>query len=377
MHLHCVLTLLALFGIPVSECLQCFNCQNINDPQSCTGQLECLDNQSCFVQTVHSGNEVLYNMGCQNNQLCSSLPVDHSGIIGRSVQTRQQNRCHDCCSTDYCQKEQPCAQREVDGQWGSWTAWSLCTSHCNQTRNRACDKPSPLHGGRDCPGLKAQAQVCITSSCLVADCSDLLRLNATLASGVYRITTPLTHSKLQVYCDMETDGGGWTVFQKRFNGSVDFYRNFSEYENGFGFVDGEHWLGLKYLHEMASLGSYQLRLDIVRSNGSKGFDVYDNFILGPGPNYTFHIGSRLRFSGCRSLFEGSSFSPNDQSFTTYDHNYSRSINCADRFHGAWWYNMCFNFNANGLYDPGIYNPKAMAYNDNVGLSATTLMFKRI
>ena len=54
-------------------------------------------------------------------------------------------------------------------------------------------------------------------------------------------------------CDMETDGGGWIVIQRRVaQGTVNFYRNWEDYENGFGDLDTEFWIGLGNIYELTN-----------------------------------------------------------------------------------------------------------------------------
>ncbi|XP_052772748.1 uncharacterized protein LOC128211753 [Mya arenaria] len=72
------------------------------------------------------------------------------------------------------------------------------------------------------------------------DCSDVLKQGLSRGSGVYKITPWNTHGEVDVYCDMDTDGG----VSRRLDGSVDFNRKFVEYEKGFGSLDGEIWMGM-------------------------------------------------------------------------------------------------------------------------------------
>ena len=46
-----------------------------------------------------------------------------------------------------------------------------------------------------------------------------------------------------VYCDQTSNNGGWTVIQRRYDCSTDFYRNWNDYKYGFGELHREFWLG--------------------------------------------------------------------------------------------------------------------------------------
>ena len=100
-----------------------------------------------------------------------------------------------------------------------------------------------------------------------------------------------------MYCDMKTDGGGWTVFQKRFNGFVGFYRGWDEYKNGFGDLRGKFWLGNEKIHQLTEIAS-QLRVEINTTSSGRKFAKYSNFtITNEATNYTIFVDS---YSGSAS-----------------------------------------------------------------------------
>uniref|UniRef100_A0A1A8BV85 Netrin receptor UNC5 n=3 Tax=Nothobranchius TaxID=28779 RepID=A0A1A8BV85_NOTKA len=53
----------------------------------------------------------------------------------------------------------------VDGGWGEWSEWSVCSSDCERQRSRECTAPEPKHGGRLCDGVAAAAENCTGGLC--------------------------------------------------------------------------------------------------------------------------------------------------------------------------------------------------------------------
>ncbi|XP_049289345.1 ryncolin-1-like, partial [Anopheles funestus] len=101
------------------------------------------------------------------------------------------------------------------------------------------------------------------------------------SSGIYSIQPNNTFNEpMRVLCDQDYESGGWIVIQHRFNGSTDFYRNWEEYKNGFGNLEGEFWLGLDRIHQLTASRPHELVVLIENIYDVKWFDKYDQFEIG-------------------------------------------------------------------------------------------------
>ncbi|XP_062602507.1 fibrinogen-like protein A [Saccostrea cucullata] len=142
---------------------------------------------------------------------------------------------------------------------------------------------------------------------------------------------------------MTTDNGGWIVFQRRFDGSTDFYRNWTEYALGFGNITSEFYLGNQIIHEIVREGIFELRIELEDKAGELRYAKYGQFSIdGPDSLYTLHVTGYSGNAGNSLKYH------NGRNFTTFDmDNDIWPENCAVHCHGAWWYGGCQQSNLNG------------------------------
>ncbi|KAM4663916.1 ficolin-2-like [Discoglossus pictus] len=195
------------------------------------------------------------------------------------------------------------------------------------------------------PGQKGEKGNAGTLESIYArNCKELLDQGSVL-SDWYTIF-PHEDKPLKVLCDMHTDEGGWMVFQRRWDGSVDFSRDWKSYKTGFGKRKNEFWLGNDILHKITSNGTWELRIDLQDFENTKHFAKYASFkVLGEDEKYTLLLGDFKEGNAGDSLKDH-----NNMKFTTKDQdNDANDMNCADVYKGGWWYYNCHYANLNGLY----------------------------
>ncbi|XP_018609981.2 tenascin isoform X2 [Scleropages formosus] len=148
-----------------------------------------------------------------------------------------------------------------------------------------------------------------------------------------------------VYCDMETDGGGWTVIQRRMDGKTNFFRGWREYSAGFGNISGEFWIGNELLHNLTRMTPMALRIDL-RSGSESVFAHYSSFSVDTQKNHY-----AIQVSGYSGTAGDSMKYHNGRPFSTRDRDPNPFITrCAVSYRGGWWYKNCHEANLNGLYD---------------------------
>ncbi|XP_078576486.1 scavenger receptor cysteine-rich domain-containing protein DMBT1-like [Branchiostoma floridae x Branchiostoma japonicum] len=209
-----------------------------------------------------------------------------------------------------------------------------------------------------CRGSETSVQLCShdgwgTHSCghhqdAGVVCVDIIDCHQYYASGqrtngIY--TVGMESSGVQAYCDMS--GGGWTVIQRRQDGSVPFNRTWEEYKLGFGNKNGEYWLGNEIIHLLTLHKNYRLRIDLTDLEGKRLYHEYRDFIVhDEADNYRLWYRYGSGTSGNWPF-------PRDQSFSTVDRdndNWSGgSCSQAEGGQGGWWFRECGFPNFNGCY----------------------------
>ncbi|KRF81215.1 fibrinogen-like protein 1 isoform X2 [Drosophila virilis] len=213
------------------------------------------------------------------------------------------------------------------------------------------------------------------SSCLTfGNSSDIQVLNV---PGVGPFMAP---------CESRFQGSGWTVIQRRLDGSVNFNRNWNDYRNGFGDLNGEFFIGLEKLHRMTAAQPHELLVFLETFTFRTTFITFSKFLVGSED--TDYELQQIEFNGGYYDGNGRTLTYNiGQKFSTHDRDNDNYWikNCAKAFKGGWWFNSCKNLdyfaNLNGEYkeyNPAGYNGEGIIWKEfdyTTSLSSVQMMIR--
>ncbi|CAJ1072211.1 tenascin-N [Xyrichtys novacula] len=177
------------------------------------------------------------------------------------------------------------------------------------------------------------------------DCVQIMK-NGNKKSGIYTVYINNDRAKaIEVYCDMDTDGGGWLMLQRRTTGKLDFMKRWRQYIAGFGNMTDEFFIGMDKIYELTNTPTqYELRFDLGLGS-ERAYAVYDNFKIAPvKQKFKLTIGAYRGTAGDAMTYH------QGRPWTTVDMDNDIALgNCALTHRGAWWYKNCHLANLNGKW----------------------------
>ncbi|KAJ8311469.1 hypothetical protein KUTeg_010824 [Tegillarca granosa] len=175
--------------------------------------------------------------------------------------------------------------------------------------------------------------------------------------GIYRLS-PKGATPFHAYCDMKN--GGWTVIQRRKFGDIPFNRKWVAYAEGFGNLDGDHWLGNRQIHQLTKEKPSQISFEfIMASNHANATAVYNGFYIDDeGAQFRMHVKPNAKYNKViqKYIQDNGFYYHNNMKFSTVDRDNDRNGgNCASS--SGYWYNTCYTLaNINGDFNSmAIYN----------------------
>lgn len=310
--------------------MKIYVCVDSNDPRCSTSPMSTLKpTNTIALHTTNSQSDSVHISPTTVTQqpYCSASPVNHYEQLSLSEITNNTNLI-------------PEILNHTSQLVGLWAQLRIMTDKLDKIQD---ELDNCSHEARY--GHLTAATPSTAPPILYADCKELFNAGYRV-SGVYDIKPPGSNESFPVYCDQQTAIKGWTVIQKRFNGSVIFSnRTWAEYRNGFGSLTGEFWLGLDKIHILTKTPT-RIRFDLGTPDGVNRFAAYQGFtITGEDDKYRLTTG-RFIAGNCGNSFS----SANGKRFSTVDQDNDNSPkSCAQKFKSGWWHGRCHQSSLNGLY----------------------------
>ncbi|XP_048105688.1 fibrinogen-like protein 1 [Alosa alosa] len=317
------------------------------DEQRCPDMFRCTDEVAFWLRENEERKQQILTLKETVSELQEELRNHRHRVKVLELQSEERNRVNSSLEQRVHELEEHYAEAStvIDGAACSRAEEHYAEAFTSPAPRRDRDQRETAFSDR----ADAARQVQHVRNCPI-DCASIY-YNGVRRSGVFTVVPSLGATPVEVYCDMETDGGGWTVIQHRQDGSVNFDRSWTEYKEGFGDLHTEYWLGNSHIHDLTSQGDYTLRIDLEDWSSKHKYALYQSFsIEDEATQYRLHV------SGYSGTAEDSfSWYHDKQGFSTPD---TGNV-CAEISHAGWWYNQCFYANLNGVYyKGGRYSPKA-------------------
>ncbi|XP_045184463.2 fibrinogen-like protein 1 [Mercenaria mercenaria] len=185
--------------------------------------------------------------------------------------------------------------------------------------------------------------------------------NTRKQNGTFNIRIGPAGTVASVFCEL-VNGDSWLVIQRRQDGAVNFNRNWQEYKDGFGDLNGDFWLGNEIIHQITSSMVYTLRIDMGDWGGNYKYAEYEHFDVGSeGSLYKLSVGSYKGTAGDSFHYHDSQMlRHNSMPFSTPDRDHDHSfMNCAEKLKSGWWFNSCYSSNLNGKFLPYPYGSRML------------------